>query len=165
MVILIQSGTEIHAQWLEPNRSRGGPWTWDRLSISPGLLWPIELTTVRRPYTTWASCQICKIACCACAGNARNVSLPSRVSDPDMHQGTCLMHVPYCMLGSLTSGFPWSRWRRKCSRHSRCMRKPQFCVFGKSPIKYIYWFISIHINHTRIFIRIWIRAYNFCFYI
>ena len=36
-----------------------------------------------------------------------------RVSDPDMHHGTCVTHVPWCMLGSLTNGFPWSRSRGK----------------------------------------------------
>ena len=35
---------------------------------------------------------------------------PPRVSDPDMHHGTCVTHVPWCMQGSLTSGFFWSRW-------------------------------------------------------
>ena len=29
--------------------------------------------------------------------------LPPQVSDPDMHHGTCVMHVPWCMPGSLTS--------------------------------------------------------------
>ena len=38
-------------------------------------------------------------------------SPPPRVSDPDMHHGTCVMQVPWCMLGWLTSGFLWSRWR------------------------------------------------------
>ena len=42
-----------------------------------------------------------------------------RVSDPNMHQGTCFTHVPWCMPGSLTNGFLWSRWRGKRSRHSR----------------------------------------------
>ena len=32
-------------------------------------------------------------------------SPPPRVSDPDMHHGTCVTHVPWCMPGSLTSGF------------------------------------------------------------
>ena len=32
-------------------------------------------------------------------------SQPLRVSDPDMHYGTCLTHVPWCMQGSLTIGF------------------------------------------------------------
>ena len=45
--------------------------------------------------------------------------LPSpRVSDPDMHQDTCVTHVPWCMPWSLISGFLWSRCRGKGSRHS-----------------------------------------------
>ena len=32
-----------------------------------------------------------------------------RVSDPDTHHGTCVTHVPWCIPGSLTSGFLWSR--------------------------------------------------------
>ena len=58
----------------------------------------------------WASYQIRKIAGCACAGNAGNV-FPRRrlqrkplVSDPGMHHGTCVTHVPWCMSGSLTHG-------------------------------------------------------------
>ena len=58
----------------------------------------------------WASYQIRKIACCACAGNAGNVFPRHRlqrkplVSDPGMHHGTCVTHVPWCMSGSLTRG-------------------------------------------------------------
>ena len=58
----------------------------------------------------WASYLIRKIAGCACAGNAGNV-FPRRrfqrkplVSDPGMHHGTCVTHVPWCMSGSLTCG-------------------------------------------------------------
>ena len=57
-----------------------------------------------------------------------------RVSNPDMHHGMCVTHVPWCMSGSLTSGSLWSQWRVKCSRHSRCMRNPEFYVSGKRPI-------------------------------
>ena len=32
-------------------------------------------------------------------------SPPPRFSDPDMHHGTCVTHVPWCMSGSLTSSF------------------------------------------------------------
>ena len=39
------------------------------------------------------------------------------VSDPGMHHGTCVKHVPWRLSGSLTSG-----WRGKRSRHSRRMR-------------------------------------------
>ena len=58
----------------------------------------------------WASYQIRKIAGCAWAGNAGNV-FPRRrfqrkplVSDPGMHHGPCVTHVPWCMSGSLTGG-------------------------------------------------------------
>ena len=66
-------------------------------------------------------------------------SPPPLVSDPDMHQGTCVTHVPWCMPGSLTSGFLWCRWRGKHSRHSQRMRNPQFCVSGKRPMAYPSW--------------------------
>ena len=52
----------------------------------------------------------------------------------DMHHRTCVMHVSWCMPGSLTSSFLWSWWRGKCSWHSRRMRNPQFYVYGKRPI-------------------------------
>ena len=58
-------------------------------------------------------------------------SPPPRFSDPDMHHGTCVTHVPWCMPGSLTSRFLWSGWQGKRSRHSRRMRNPQFYVSGK----------------------------------
>ena len=84
--------------------------------------------------TPLASYQIRKIACCACTGDAGNVSPSLRVSDPDMNHGTCVTHVLWCMLGSLFNGFLWSRWRVKHSRHSRRMCNPQFYVSGKRPI-------------------------------
>ena len=61
-------------------------------------------------------------------------SPPPRFSDPDMHHGTCVTHVPWCMPGSLTSGFLWSWWWGKRSRRSRRMRNPQFYVSAKRPI-------------------------------
>ena len=42
------------------------------------------------------------------------------VSDPGMHHGTCVTHVPGCMSGSLTRG----DGEDVPSRHSRRMRKP-----------------------------------------
>ena len=39
----------------------------------------------------------------------------SRVSDPDMHYGTCVTHVPRCMPGSLTS-----RWRKNVPGPGAC---------------------------------------------
>ena len=43
---------------------------------------------------------------------------PSLVSDPDMHHGACVTHVPWCMSGLLTSG----------------LRNPQIYISGKRPI-------------------------------
>ena len=58
------------------------------------------------------------------------------VSDPGMHHGTCVTHVPWCMSGSLTRG-----WRGKRSRHSRRMRNPHFYVSGKRPMRTVLWFL------------------------
>ena len=64
-------------------------------------------------HVPWASYQIGKIAGCACAGNARNdfphgkrkpAARKPLASDPDIHHGTCVTHVPWCMSGSLTRG-------------------------------------------------------------
>ena len=42
---------------------------------------------------------------------------------------------PVIIPGLLSSGFLWSRWRGKHSRHSRRMCNPQFSVSGKRPIR------------------------------
>ena len=58
----------------------------------------------------WASYQIRKIAGAHAPGK---FSPPPRVNDPGMHHGTCVTHVPWCMPGSLTNDFLWSRRRGK----------------------------------------------------
>ena len=78
-----------------------------KTALCSGRKCPEGLTNINSP---WASYQIRKIAGCACAGNAGNVSPRRRfhrkplVSDPGMHHGTCVTHVPWCMAGSLTCG-------------------------------------------------------------
>ena len=85
------------------------------LGLTDFGLWPQRIACKRTPgfqsqLHAWASYQIRKIACCACAGNAGNVFPSGRhqrkplVSDPGMHHGTCVTHVPWCMPGSLTRG-------------------------------------------------------------
>ena len=60
------------------------------------------------PSCSWATYQICKIVGCPCTGNTGNVFLTTDfkgnllTSDPSMHHGTCVTHVPLCMSGSLT---------------------------------------------------------------
>ena len=82
----------------------------------------------------WASCQIRKITGCAFTGMLGTFSPQPRVSDPDMHHGTCVTHVPGCMPGSLTSDFIWIQWRGNRSWHSLRMRNTQFYVSGKRPM-------------------------------
>ena len=52
----------------------------------------------------WAPYQIRNIANCACTWNTGNVFPATAVSDPDIHHGTCVTHVPRCMPGPLTNG-------------------------------------------------------------
>ena len=73
-------------------------------------------------------------------------SPPPRISDPDMHHGTCATHVLWCMSGSLTSGFILSPWREKRSRHSWRMRNPQFYVSGKRPIQRVSYAESVSMS-------------------
>ena len=61
-------------------------------------------------------------------------SPPLRVIDPDTHYGTCVMHVAWCMSWSLTSGFLWSQWQGRRSRHSQRMCNPQIYLAGKRPV-------------------------------
>ena len=62
-------------------------------------------------------------------------SSPARISDLGMHHGTCVTHVPWCMPGLLTRGFPWSRWRGKRSRYPQRIRNLQFYVSEKRSMK------------------------------
>ena len=84
--------------------------SWDILYILLLELIYVSKRGPSRSQESWASYQIRKIAGCAWAGNAGNV-FPRRrfqrkplVSDPGMHHGTCVTHVPWCMSGSLTYG-------------------------------------------------------------
>ena len=63
-------------------------------------------------------------------GMTGTFSPPPRVSDPDMHHGTCVTHVPWCMSWSLLLvSFEVGR-RGKHSRHSRRMRNFTYLVRG-----------------------------------
>ena len=62
---------------------------------------------------SWASYKIRTIAGAHAPGIPGTFSPPPRVSDPDMHQGTCVTHVLWCMPGSLTTVFLWIRRQGK----------------------------------------------------
>ena len=87
-------------QWVNPQGSR--------LACTRTLT--TEDTRIHRP-CQWASCQIRKIAGAHAPGMPGMFSPSPQVSDPNMHHGTCVTHVPWCMPGSLTSGFLWNRRR------------------------------------------------------
>ena len=91
------------------------------------------------PLTRYAKLRVAQAPGMFFPGTQGTFSPPSRVSDPDMHHGTCVTYVPWYMPGSLTSDFLWSRWRGKRSQHSRHMRNTQFCVSGKRPIAGLLW--------------------------
>ena len=77
--------------------------------------------------------------------------LPPWVSDPDLHHGMCVTHVPWCMPGSLTNVFLWSRWQGKRSRNIQCMFNPQFWLSGKRLIEHDLSFGDIHHTKDQVF--------------
>ena len=112
-----------------------GQWPQAKCTFLWRLLYSIKFNfTLCSILSLWASYQIRKIAGVHAPGKPGKFSPPPRVSDPGMHHGMCVTHVPWCMPGSLTNDFLWSRRRGKRSRHSRRMRKPRFYVSGKRPI-------------------------------
>ena len=83
----------------------------DDNTVGPDCRWlRIARCRGRSLWVQWASYQVCKIAGCACAGNAgdcfsrHQLQRKPLVSNPGMHDGTCVMHVPWCMSGLLTPG-------------------------------------------------------------
>ena len=90
----------------------------------------------------WASYQIRIIAGCACAGNARNVfprhwlQRKPLVSNPGMHHGTCVTHVPWCMSGLLSRcggenvpGIPGACATRNFTYLARGPLVPVYCPY------------------------------------
>ena len=93
----------IHGSCLCPPSPRAFSGSWISLKISR----PMSQIDSWSSLLPWASCQIRKNAGCACAGNVfprRRFKRKPLVSDPGMHHGTCVTHVPWCMSGSLTCG-------------------------------------------------------------
>ena len=94
------NGTAFHFQWCSLKC------LFDNTVFVQVMIFNLEV----RQYQ-WASYKNRTIAGCACARN------PPRVSDPDMHHGTCMTYVPLCVPRSLTSGFLLNRWRGKRSHN------------------------------------------------
>ena len=84
---------------------------------------------INGPFTRYA-----KLRVAHAPGMSGTFSPPPRVSDPHIHHGTCMTHVPWCRSGSLTSGFLLKSVAGKPFPASRCMRKTQFSVSSKRPM-------------------------------
>ena len=82
-----------------------------------------------------------------------------RVSDPDMHHGKCATHVPWCMRGSLTSGFLWSPWQGKRSRIFLAHAQPAILrIWKETHTGIIFRFWHMHTIHYKVSAQICILA-------
>ena len=93
----------------------------------------VSTALIHGPLTRYAKLQVAHVP-----GMPGTFSPPQRISDPDMYHGTCVTRVSWCIPGSLTNRFLWSRCRGKRFRHSPRMHNQQFCVSGKRPISHIW---------------------------
>ena len=75
-------------------------------------------------------------------------SSPPRVSDPDMHHGTCVAQVSWNKPVLLTNGFVWSQWRGKRPRHSRRMRNRNFTYLARHPYIVLYFILSVRVGES-----------------
>ena len=98
---------------------------------SHGIISSVQIFCAHGPFARYAKLQVVHAP-----GMPGTFCPPLGVSDPDMHHGTCVTHMPWCMTGSPTSCFRSSRWRGKRSRR---MRNLQFCVSGK---RFIGWQVN-----------------------
>ena len=86
----------------------------------------------------------------------------ARVCDPDMHHGTCVTHVPWCMPGLLNRGFLWNRWWGKHSWHSwrMCNRNFTYLIRGALNISNYSWFFWMIVFNMMIFINLWLKDFD-----
>ena len=104
--------TAIHSSHKYPDTTNLNTW-WLIPMRAHYIVMPQMGSCMLGGFTAWASCQIRKIAGAHAPGMPGTFSPSPQVSDPDMHHGTCVTHVPWCMPGSLTSSFLWNRRRGK----------------------------------------------------
>ena len=95
----------------------GSNWVWITTYI-PHHLWNVFVLLTYGPLARCLKLRVAHVP--------GTFSPPLRDSDPDMHHGKCVTHLPRCMSGSLTRGFLWNLWWGKRSPHPRCMCNPYF---------------------------------------
>ena len=114
--------------------------------------WTVIIASGNRSLTGYVKLQVVHAP-----GMPETFSPPPRLSDPDLHHGTCAVHVPWCMPGSLTSDYLWNLWRGKGSPHSRRMRNPQMYVSGKRSMACCLFVPKLHLNQYWIIVNWTIR--------
>ena len=81
----------------------------------------------------WALTRYAKLRAVHAPGLSGTFSPPPQVSDPDMLHYTCVSHLPRCMLGSLTSGFLWSRWQENVPGIPTASATHNFAYLARGP--------------------------------
>ena len=86
------------------------------------------------PTDHWPFARYVKLRVTHAPGILEQFLPPLRVSDPDMHHDTCVSHVPWCMSGSLTSGFPLKLVVGKTFPAFRAHAQAAIYASGKRPM-------------------------------
>ena len=81
-------------------------WWWRHNRLPGGLYEMRYLWREHRPLTRYVELRVAHAP-----GMPGTFSLPPWDSDPDMHHDTCIRHLPWCIPGSLISGFLLNGWR------------------------------------------------------
>ena len=126
-----------HCMIMDPPHWKNGGSASDELEVLSTRLWVSTNRTSGNCMWHGPLARYAKLRVAHAPGMPGTFSPPPGMSDPDMHHGTCVTHLSWCMPGSLTSGVLWGRWRGKRSRHSRHMRNPHFYVSSKRPMTHV----------------------------
>ena len=118
--------------------------------VNSPLKWPLMRKRSHSMTSPWASYQIRKIeGCRECRERFPRHRLQRKplVSDPDIHHGTCVTHVSWCMSGSLTRGggenvpgIPGACATRSFTHLARGPRRKVSCMLSRSSLtRWLLW--------------------------
>ena len=125
----------VHTQ-IKENIKTPLHWFWDgnpRVNCGSPPKGPSNTENVSiwwRHHKMWLCCEICNFH--AYFGDWCLQHFPR--NHPDIHHDTYVTHVPWCMLGSLTSGFRWSRWRGNVPGMPGPCANPNFTYLVRDPL-------------------------------
>ena len=112
-----------------------GEWTWSGADIRFDMWGVCGQALAHGPLARYVNWRV------AYAPGMPGTFSPPLVNDPDIHHDTCVTHVPWCMPGSLTSGFhKLVAW--KTFQHYQRMRTRNFTYLARGPWPMASWFAS-----------------------